>query len=387
MPKIDDLTVQRVLDAARIEDVVSEFVTLRRAGVNLTGLCPFHDDRRAGNFIVRPSTIAEKNHGNTYRCFACEAKGGPLQFLMNAERMTFPDAIRWMGRKFNIPVDDVPVNWTPPPPKPTPPPLPDLEIPRKWVKRTMEMATDDIPFIHWLRGLRWSEQQRERIDEVLWRYCVGGWKDGRVVFWLIDHEGVPRAAKLMRYLPDGHRDKTQHPGWIYNQEGCRQHLQPDEHNIIKPLFGGHLLKKYPQAEVHVVESEKTAIVCSIYMGEPEKHLWVATAGKSNLTRELLQPLIDDRRTIAIHPDKDGKEEWTTKMKELSYERAYINDTVLTFQWKPEDGDKADIADVLVRLLEERQHGKTMKMEDIMKTVPAIKTLIDNMDLDIKNEYE
>ena len=85
MPKIRDDVVRAVIDRAKIEDVVGEFVTLRRAGVNMTGICPFHDDKHDGNFIVRPSTIAEKNHGNTYRCFVCDAKGGPVQFLMNAE--------------------------------------------------------------------------------------------------------------------------------------------------------------------------------------------------------------------------------------------------------------------------------------------------------------
>ena len=107
MPKIRDDVVRAVLDRARIEDVVGDFVTLRRAGVNMTGICPFHDDKHDGNFIVRPSTISEKNHGNTYRCFVCDKKGGPVQFLMDAERMTFPDAIRWLGKKYCVDVDDV----------------------------------------------------------------------------------------------------------------------------------------------------------------------------------------------------------------------------------------------------------------------------------------
>ncbi|MBQ1572171.1 MAG: hypothetical protein IIZ78_13675, partial [Clostridiales bacterium] len=69
MPKISEDIIRAVTDRARIEDVVSDFVTLRKAGVNLTGICPFHDDKHDGNFIVRPSTISEERHGNTYRCF------------------------------------------------------------------------------------------------------------------------------------------------------------------------------------------------------------------------------------------------------------------------------------------------------------------------------
>ena len=110
MPKIPDEVVKRVIDRAKIEDVVADFVDLRKAGVNLTGLCPFHDDQHDGNFIVRPSTVSAKRGANTYRCFVCDAKGGPVQFLMAHERLSFPDAIRWLGKKYNEPVDDIPLN-------------------------------------------------------------------------------------------------------------------------------------------------------------------------------------------------------------------------------------------------------------------------------------
>ena len=203
MPKIREDIVRAVTDAAKIEDVVGDFIKLRKAGVNMTGLCPFHDDKNDGNFIVRPSTIPEARHGNTFHCFVCGKGGGCVQFLMEAERMTFPDAIRWLGRKYCIEVDDVPLNWTPPPPRPTPPPLPPLVMDRGLVKQTMTMATDKNLFCYWLSQLPWTNEQRARLPHILWEYCVGGWTDGRVVFWGIDHDGIPRAAKLMKYMPDG----------------------------------------------------------------------------------------------------------------------------------------------------------------------------------------
>ena len=351
MPKIRDDVVRAVLDRARIEDVVGEFVTLRKAGVNMTGICPFHDDKHDGNFIVRPSTISEKNHGNTYRCFVCDAKGGPVQFLMNAERMTFPDAIRWLGRKYCVEVDDVPVNWTPPPPRPTPPPPPVLEIPRSWVRRTMDLAVPDkILFLYWLWMLPWSEQQRARLSETLWTYCVGGWRDGRVVFWGIDHEGVPRAAKLMRYVEDGHRDKTQHPGWIYNQEGCREVCDPDNHTILKPLFGAHLLKRYPDAIVNIVESEKTALVMANYYGNHDSQIWMACGGLKFLQLDSLQPLIDQGRTIWLWPDKDGREAWQEVCDKLGYDKCRVYTNFFDTCWREEDGDKADVADIAIRMM-------------------------------------
>lgn len=351
MPKIPDDIVKRVQDAAKIEDVVGDFVKLRKAGVNLTGLCPFHNDQHDGNFIVRPSKVPEQRGGNTYRCFVCDKKGGPVTFLMEHEGLSFPDAIRWLGRKYSIEVDNVPLNYTPPPPRPKPAPLPVLEIPRSWVVRTITIAQEQsILFIYWLQLLPWDKEQQARLQLTLWMYCVGGWRDGRVVFWQIDHTGVPRAAKLMRYLPDGHRDKTMHPGWIYNQDGCRQQLDPEHHEIIKPLFGSHLLNRYPKAVVNIVESEKTAIIMANYYGDFDSQIWLACGGLKHLQLDSLQPLIDQGRTIWLWPDKDGREAWQEVADKLGYDKCRVYTHFFDTCWTPADGDKADVADIAIRMM-------------------------------------
>lgn len=353
MPKIPDDIIRRIQDIARIEDVVDDCgVKLRKMGVNLTGLCPFHDDKNDGNFIVRPSTLSYDRPGrNSYRCFVCDAKGGPVQFLMAHEGLSFPDAIRWLGKKYNEPVDDVPLNYTPPPPRPAPPPLPVLEIPRSYVVRTMQIEQErTVIFTFWLRLLPWDDEQRARLQKTLWMYCVGGWRDGRVVFWQIDHTGIPRAAKLMRYLEDGHRDKTQHPGWIYNQDGCRQRLEPDKHKIIKPLFGSHLLNRYPQAEVNIVESEKTALIMANYYGNPERRLWLACGGLQWLQLDKFQPLIDQGRTVWLWPDKDGRDAWQDVADKLGYDRCRVYTHFFDTCWTEADGDKADVADIAIRMM-------------------------------------
>ena len=349
MPKISDDIIRTVLEQAKIEDVVGDFVTLRKAGVNMTGICPFHDDKHDGNFIVRPSTISEANHGNTYRCFVCDAKGGPVQFLMNAEHMTFPDAIRYLGKKYCIDVDNIPLNWTPPPPRPIPPPPPPLVMERKWVKQLMGDYNYN-PFTLWFGRLPWNEQQRRQMKRTLWQYCVGCWHDGRVVFWYIDHEGIPRSAKLMKYHADGHRDKESNPGWLYNQEGYRDICQPDEHTILKPLFGSHLLKSYPDASINVVESEKTALIMANYFGNSEQQLWLACGGLKFLKIESMQPLIDKGRKVWLWPDKDGVEGWQTVADKLGSDNVQVYTKFFDACWEPEDGDKADIADIAVRML-------------------------------------
>jgi hypothetical protein len=354
MPKISEDIIRAIEDAAKIEEVVGDFVTLRRAGVNMTGICPFHDDKHDGNFIVRPSRISEKSHGNTYRCFVCDAKGGPVQFLMNAEKMLFPDAIRWLGKKYNIPVDDAPINWTPPPPKPVPPPPPELEMPKEWVRDLMRADYNRNIFTYWFALLPWNSEQRQRIKQTLWEYCVGCWNDGRVVFWMIDHEGVPRAAKLMRFQHDERRwifrDKTEHPGWLYNQEGYRQVCKPDEHTILKPLFGSHLLKRYPNAAVNVVESEKTALIMANYYGCPERQLWLACGGLKFLQLESMQPLIEQGRTVWLWPDKDGVSDWQKLADKLGSDKVNIYTRFFDTCWTEEDGDKADAADIAIRMM-------------------------------------
>jgi len=368
MPKISDDVVRAVTEAAKIEDVVGDFVTLRKAGVNMTGICPFHDDQHDGNFIVRPSII--KNKGNTYRCFVCDKKGGPVQFLMEAEHMTFPDAIRYLGKKYSIEVDDVPVNWTPPLPKPVPPPPPTLELPRKWVRRTMDIATwGKVTFRKWFMSLPWNTEQLATANDTLWQYCVGGWKDGRVVFWMIDHTGVPRAAKLMRYLDDGHRDKREHPGWIYNQEGCRQECRPDEHTILKPLFGSHLLKRYQEATVNIVESEKTALVMANYYGMPDKQLWLACGGLKHLQIEAMQPLIDQGRKVWLWPDKDGVKEWQEVADKLGSDNVQVYTRFIDTCWTEEDGPKSDAADIAIRMMGDPDFRPREKSTEHGETTP------------------
>jgi hypothetical protein len=362
MPKIPDEIIRRVQDAADIVKVVGESVKLRKAGVNLTGLCPFHDDRHDGNFIVTPK--GSRKHGNQYHCFVCGAHGNSLDFLQRHDGLSFPDAVRYLGRMTCIEVDNVPVNYTPPPPPPPPPKLPRLEIPREWVSGLLRRGTWNN-FIAWLYTLPWGEAERTRLPETLWQYCVAGWKRDWVMFWQIDHEGVVRCGKMMMYDDHGHRRKEQenHPKWIYNQPGHydaqgryipgpKDILKPEAHDTdIKPLFGAHLLRRYPDAVVNVVESEKTALIMANYFGEPEKSLWVAVGGLSYLRLEAMQPLIDQGRTVWLWPDRDGIDQWRNLRDKLGSDKIQIYTEFFDSCYIPEeDGPKADVADIAIRLM-------------------------------------
>ena len=351
MPKIERWIIDKVLDATSIVDVIGEFVDLRKTGVNYTGCCPFHEDHHDGNFIVRPEGV--KTGGGTYRCFVCDAKGGVVQFLMQHEKMTFPDAIRWLGKKYNIDVDDAPINFTPPPPRPKPVPLPTLEIPREIVKKTMCYTQRDR-FCNWLRHLPWgTKEERGRIEQVLWMYCVGRWHDGRVVFWQIDETGVVRSGKLMRYLSDGHRDKKRNPGWIHNQKTIRERIDFDHTEFRSTLFGMHLAPKFPDAKIHLVESEKTALICAIHFGDFDRHLFVACGGLKNLRTDTLQPLFDAEREIYLWPDKDGIEDWQKFQEKCPNEHITLYTHFLEQNWQEQDGNKADAADIILRIMQSK----------------------------------
>ena len=95
---IDRLTIDKILDAANIVDVVSDFVTLKRSGANLIGLCPFHDDRTP-SFVVSPAK-------NICKCFACGEGGYPAQFIMKHEQVDFFGALRYLAKKYGIEIKE-----------------------------------------------------------------------------------------------------------------------------------------------------------------------------------------------------------------------------------------------------------------------------------------
>lgn len=93
---IDPQTIERIQDTAQIVDVVSDFVTLRRRGVNFVGLCPFHDDRTP-SFYVSPAK-------NICKCFSCGEGGSSVHFIMKHEQLSYYEALKFLAKKYNIEV-------------------------------------------------------------------------------------------------------------------------------------------------------------------------------------------------------------------------------------------------------------------------------------------
>jgi DNA primase len=95
---IDPSTIERILDSANISDVVSEFVTLKKRGVNQLGLCPFHNEKTP-SFTVSPAK-------GIFKCFGCGKGGNSVNFIMELEQLSYPDALRWLAKKFHIEIEE-----------------------------------------------------------------------------------------------------------------------------------------------------------------------------------------------------------------------------------------------------------------------------------------
>ena len=392
MAKIDKFIIERILDAARIEEVVGDFpdVDLKKKGVRYLGLCPFHDDRHRGSFVVLPRRIRNnKVEGNCFKCFSCGAKGGVVDFVMKHEKLSYPDAIRWLGKKYSIETDMQDFNYTPPPPRPAPPPLQPLRLPMGMVERTEK--TDGDLLVQWIKtGINWDYIQRKRIDEVLKDYHVGHGKNGHTIFWQLDDRGEVRTGKMMKYRPDGHRDKTSpwNFDWIHSALFRDKRLtkwNEDKQEAQLTFFGMHLLNRYPHATVNIVESEKTAVLMAISYGNHATQVWMACGGLEMLSAERLKPITSQGRQIVLFPDRDGVAKWRAKAAQLPYKSIMLNEQPVTEWWKPQDGDKADVADVVVRILNERK--PMTNIDDVKATMPQAAPLIDKLNLTITQQHE
>lgn len=95
---IDQITIDKIIDAAHIEDVVGQFVSLKKKGVNLIGLCPFHSDK-SPSFYVSPSK-------NICKCFACGEGGSAVHFIMKHEQLSYYEALKYLAKKYNIEIQE-----------------------------------------------------------------------------------------------------------------------------------------------------------------------------------------------------------------------------------------------------------------------------------------
>lgn len=369
---IDDITIRRVKDSARIVDVVADYVQLKRSGAEYTGCCPFHDDRRTGSFMVNPNK-------NIATCFPCGKTWDAIAFIMDIERVEFLDAIRTLAKKFGVYTDETdmkPLPQVKSEPRPVTPALPKRTWPLKYVMRNMADSSDQ--FVRWMLNLPWNAAQRARLPKVLEAYFIGhshcqddfgSWHDF-TVFWQVDHNFTLHNGHFMKYQSDGHRVKDKNlytTTWLHARMKRAKQNPFNEEKEDKSfcLFGQHLMVSNPNAVINIVESEKTAVVMSVAYGGSERQVQMACCGLGMLTnsRDLLRPLIEANRKIVLYPDRDGVERWQEAARQIGYKNMSVNSDPVRKWWTPEDGDKADIADIILRAIRGERRTKTVQQDE------------------------
>lgn len=396
--RIDRLTEQRIKSAAEIVGVVGSFVRLKKSGAEYDGLCPFHQDRHLGSFKVNPRR-------NLCRCFTCGKTWWPVDFVMAAGGMTYPEALRWLADKYGISVDEERdgamgrakmARATQPTlvPRQEIPELPVLELDKDMVAKRLDASGN--PLLGWMRGLPWSDEERSMLETVLTRFhFVGtgrGKNDGWTIWWYFDETFCLRTGKIMAYTADGHRDKSKRADgrdaytrdWVHAKLRRAGRWSEDKERVEIPLYGLHLLDIFPEAEVCIVESEKTAVLCQA-ISNPDEKIWMATGSKGSLSARQLKPIMDRGRWIVLYPDVDGLEEWQQRAAKIDYDKIMVTSRV-SQMYNPElDSPKADIADIIVRMLcgkkaERSMYEKLCDRLGLTRHVEGLEELIEKLDM-------
>lgn len=185
------------------------------------------------------------------------------------------------------------------------------------------------------------------IESIMREYYLGQTADGGVIFWQVGIDKRIRTGKVMQY--DRHTGKRIRMGngaidWVHARLK-KKGVLPRDFELEQCCFGEHLLGRYPDKVVALVESEKSAIIaCGMY---PD-FIWLSTGGKSQLSPDKMRVL--KSRTVVMFPDADGYELWTEKAKELEELgcTVMVSDLIESNASAEDKAAKIDIADWLIR---------------------------------------
>ena len=354
MPKIDEHIAQKIKDSANIMDVMADLgVTLHKSGTEYVGLCPFHNGTKFVNFKVNPRK-------NIATCFGdCCKTWGPIDAVMEGMGLTYPEALRHLAASYNIYIDDEPKPQVKKVYKPRPPQPPEPE--KTWSVWPIAFAKK---YMHepnvlktWMLNLPMADEHKQRLREMIEQYYVGtsmnGYTHGWVVWPYVDMKDRVRNMKFMHYHEDGHRDKKWNPNWMSAMLAKAKMWDSEKNKVVLCCFGEHLASKYPDAEVCLVESEKTAVICSAFCN-PNKKIWMACGGLQFFKPEMIADLVNANRYIVVYPDVDGADKWAKVIEDIGYNRMSM-----TAKMRPVpaglydpalDGPKADIADIMIRII-------------------------------------
>ena len=316
---------------------------LKRAGILQKALCPWHDDKN-------PSlTFYERTGENHCHCFSCGNGGSVIDYVMQHERWTFREACQWLSNEFGV--STTTTGCPKPQPKPRTPVVKPAEPVYTYIP--MEMVDQLVSVENSLCRCLMQTYQPEAVEWLCHEYLIGCYTmnghDDCTVFPNIDLHGRVCNLKVQHYNTDPRSVRFAHSdkgacywlGKIWAREG---RLPKDAEFRAECLFGEHLLPRYPDSGVALVESPKNALFGAIAFPQLT---WVAAGNKHMLKRQVLEPLRG--RDVMVFPDCDAVEEWTQRLKQMA---DLANFTVSDFcrRTAPEGQPKFDIADYMQQQL-------------------------------------
>ena len=287
---------------------------------NITGKASKLVDLNGVIFILPTSQILEQTEKN---CFISEwyLKTTNINYVNNESKYFNTDNVSF--------INEVKTKATAEPPKPS---FHSLELQDKIIRKYKDNFTFDNLTKFLLDNFTFDE-----VDKAVSSYYLTGtnycWNDA-TIFWQIDTNEQIRGAKIMLYDSlKGKRIKEpyNHINWLHKA------IKEPDFNLCQCLFGMHLINEDYQKDIAIVESEKTAIIMSIFLPD---FIWLATGSKSNFKFELLEPL--KKRNCFAFPDKGEFNNWNNKAKDLKSKGLNIQVSELLEQTNFKNG--FDLAD-------------------------------------------
>lgn len=330
--KLDNITIQRIRDLPILDVADKLQLKYSSRGSWRKALCFCHDDHT-------PS-LGINLSGNKWKCFSCGKGGNHIDLVMEHENLSFNDACEWLIREFSITVPQQEsrkslieaiksklMNYN------------NENINENSINHDSTMLTTSAPYTlnrSLLEQFQGTSNEFTRalvncniLTPVQMRHAAEVFHlstaDDNVIFWQIDHDNHIREGKVMYYQADAHRSHSRKPvtiSWLLK----KQKQLPEEWKAKYCLFGLHQLSlrhdndtlRYDDDNciIAIVESEKTAIICSeliptLNWQSSINHkpstinlpvIWMATGGKSNLSVQALQPVLNKR--VILFPDTD-----------------------------------------------------------------------------------
>ena len=355
IPRLNNLNI--------IEVVRHLGINTQKAGVNYKMNCLWHDDKK-------PSLVLYNKESDKHcHCYACGAHHSVIDLVMKLEDWTFKEACQWLSNEFGISTQSV-FSYAP---KPKRKPVEKKET-TEYTYIPMTMVDDLVStenslcrclmYMAHSKAAPWTAQAVEWTTE---EYCIGSYAFGNyddfTVFPNIDFQGRVCNLKVQHYDTDpaslrfGH-DNIGQSYWLgsmwFNDGKLNIEEGKKKEDVVfrnDSLFGEHLLSRYPNTPVALVESPKNALFGALVY---PKMIWVAAGNKNNLKRSVLKPL--QGRNVYVYPDRDAITLWSetlSGMKDLA--NFAVSDFCL--RHAPEDQLKFDIADYLQQNWQENMQNK------------------------------